>query len=92
MDHGILIYELQTYRIRGIILNRIISYLENRRQYLEHMGYKCKLETIQCGVSQGSVLGSKMFALYINDLCDLSKIFHFVLFADNNIFFYQVRI
>lgn len=87
LDHGILISKLQTYGIRGVVLNWIISYLENRQQYVEYIGHESKLETIQCGVPQGSVLGPKLFTLHINDLCDESKILRFVLFADDTIFF-----
>lgn len=42
---------------------------------------------IQCGIPQGSVLGPKLFILYINDICDVSKLLNFVLFADDTNFY-----
>ena len=36
---------------------------------------------------QGSILGPKLFILYVNDICNISKMLKFVLFADDtNIF------
>ena len=87
IDHKLLLSKLDHYGVRGQSNNWIKSYLEHREQFVQIGDYKSDLLTILCGVPQGSVLGPKLFILYINDLCNVSKLLKFILFADDtNIF------
>ena len=64
------------------------SYLSNRQQYVEFNGISSESCEIKCRVPQGSILGPLLFLFYMNDLCNVSKVVHFILFADDrNIFF-----
>ena len=87
VDHSILISKLHCYGIRGLALEWIKSYLFNRRQYVGYNNSISEFKEIKCGVPQGSILGPLLFILYINDMCDVSKLLHIILFADDtNIF------
>ena len=38
---------------------------------------------------QGSILGPQLFILYVNDMCNVSKLLKFILFADDTNIFYS---
>ena len=83
VDHDILLSKLEHYGIRGTALSWFENYLNNREQYVEFNGHRSELWRIKCGVPQGSILGPLLFLVYINDLCNVSKVVDFILFADD---------
>ena len=87
IDHKILLNKLYHYGLRGISNDWIRSYLLQRKQYVRWENYESDYMDVLCGVPQGSILGPKLFILYINDLCRVSNCLKFILFADDtNIF------
>ena len=50
-------------------------------------GTKSSPETVQIGVPQGSILGSLLFTLYINDLPDYLEHCDVTLYADDTVLF-----
>ena len=83
IDHDILIKKCKNIGIRGIVLEWLQSNLRKRQQYVEFNNEKSSNLNITCGIPQGSILGSFLFLLYINDICNVSNIFNFILFADD---------
>ena len=50
------------------------------------------VKQVLCGVPQGSILGPKVFILYINDICNISSVLNLILYPDDTNIFVQVKI
>ena len=83
LDHEILITKLHYYGMDELTLAWFKSYLSNRKQALRFNDTLSEWENISTGVPQGSVLGPLLFLIYINDVNNVSTLFHEILFADD---------
>ena len=92
VNHQILINKLDPYGIRGTVKDWFVSYLHNRKQFVNLGTTSSDLQQVSCGVPQGStVLGSILFLLSINDFQNSSVVFSFHLFADDADLFHANR-
>ena len=83
INHNILLKKQCQYGFRGNMLSLLTSYLSNRKQYVSNNDASTKLNSIEYGVPQGSVLGPILFILYINDIVNISNECKYILFADD---------
>ncbi len=59
------------------------SYLSNRKQYVEIDDLVSDMLDLTTGVQQGSILGPLLFIIYMNGIAHASKMFDFIIYADN---------
>ena len=75
--HAVLLHKLKSYGISGHIFGLIFSFLSNRQLRVVVDGKFSQEYSVNAGVPQGSIVGSKRFLLYINDfpddiICDIA--------------------
>ncbi len=83
INHKILLDKLEYCSIDGLAHNLIESYLTNRKPFVEIDGIKSDILTVNIGVPQGSILGSLLFIIYINDISKARNLFKFIIYPDD---------
>ena len=56
--------------------------LANRTQYVTYDGVRSGTNPVQCGVPQGSIQGSLLFIITMNDIGNVSDLLYFILYSD----------
>ena len=66
-----------------------LFYIEqtDRSQYVIYDGVKSETRLIKCGVPQGSILGSLLFIISMNDICNISDLMFAIMYVDDTCFF-----
>ena len=72
VDHTIFIHKLRNeFGIGGKSLSWFTSYLHNRQHRVCVNGQPSESRRLDCGVSQGSVLGARMYTMYTQQLAHI---------------------
>ena len=73
--------------VRGNVHALMACYLADSKQFVNVNSENSKLDSVERGVPQGSILGPLLFLVYINDIGPNSKtISKLLLYADNIVF------
>ena len=75
--------KFELYGIKDCNLRWFESYLSNRKQFITYGDKQTNIETISCGVPQGSILGPFLFLILVNDLHKETKYLDPIIFADD---------
>ena len=91
LNHSLILNKLRQYGISGCSYELFRSYLSNRLQFVNFNGEMSTELAISPGFPQGSVLGSLLFFIYINDLPLVSNIFTMLMYADDTTLYCNVN-
>ena len=83
VSHPVLMEKIEKIGIRRVLYNWILDYLTNRYQYTDVNGLKSRIRIVEYGVPQGSLMGPRLFMIYVNDLLDSVDKGVIYLFADD---------
>ena len=83
LNHNILLHKLTYYGVKNSDITLLISYLSNRKQYVQIDDVSSSMLSINTGVPQGSIVEPLLFNILINDIVMSSDSFNFILYADD---------
>ena len=84
--HQILLKKLKHYEVNEKHVAWLRSYIFQRKQYIENSNDIKYLLEIDCGVSQGFIIGPLLFGTYVNVFYLASKLKNIMFAGDTNLF------
>ena len=88
VNHGRLLSKLELSRIKSKELLWLQSYLFSRQQSVAFEHTYSKRQYIMCGVPQGSILGTLLLFIYVNDLHLRLENYNVTMYADDIVIYY----
>ena len=88
ISHATLLEKLKAYGINDGELYWFTTYLFNRTQQVVLDNVKSKIEHVNCGVPQGSILGPLLFLVFFNDFPEVLIRARTIQFADDTVIYF----
>lgn len=85
IDHELL--KLSAYGFKNSVIHFMRSYMTDRRQCVKFNGAFSDIETLQCGIPQGSCLGPLLFSIFVNHMPHVLRNAGTVMYADDTTIF-----
>ena len=80
VNNNILFIKLKDYRLFGSISHGLKVTLQKEKKLgSTYNGHRSDSKRIGCGVAQDAISGPLFFPIYVNDLCNVSKILEFMM-------------
>ena len=83
VNHPILLEKLKAFGVSVDLLSWLDDYMSARKQFGQLSEYQSEPKTISYGVPQGSILGPKLFSIFVNDLPESITRGNVFMFADD---------
>ena len=87
VNHTIFLEKLKAIGISGDLFSWLDDYMSARKQFVQLSGYQSGSKTVTYGVPQGSILGPKLFSIFVNDLPESITSGDLFMFADDTTIF-----
>ncbi len=91
VNHDILLNKLNSFNVSEHSINWFRNYLTGRVQAVKTNNVTSDYKDINCGVPQGSILGTLLFITYINDMGKYLDRGNVSLYADDTALYVQAR-
>ena len=91
MNHDVLETKLEHYGFRGTFLKILMSFIRNRKYFVNVNGLNSCTKVVNIGVPQGSTIGPMFFLIFVNDMKACTILLELIQFADDTTLIFSCK-